>query len=368
MKFSCLQENLSKGLQIVSRAVSPKAPMPVLANIFLAVEDGRIKLAATNLETSIVTYIGASIQEEGALTVPARLLKDFVVNLPEGTISIHSEHDTLHVKSDKTKSKFNGINAREFPELPTMDFETNYFELDPQIFSITTGLIAFAAGTDDSRPVFTGVYLSLSGNDLTIASTDGFRLSERVIKITGEVKDFTAVVPAKTLMEISKIFSTSEQNVKLSLNENGNMLLFQSEDTYVSSIVLNGQYPDYKRIIPKEYVMDANFSAHDFVEALKLTNIFAKEGDSTIKVRFDPEGKIKINSMAEESGEHESEIAAEIEGELLDIAFNSKYLLDYFNNIKTERITMKTSGNVSPCLFLSEEHTEFIHIIMPKQI
>ncbi|NMB70242.1 DNA polymerase III subunit beta [candidate division WWE3 bacterium] len=368
MKISCLQENLAKGLNTVSRAVAAKAPMPVLGNILLATEDGRLKLAATNLETTVITYIGCSVQDEGSITVPARLLKEFVINLPAGTLSLSTEHDILHVKSDKTKSKFNGINADEFPELPSISFEKNYVEIDPKVFALTVSLVAFAAGSDDTRPIFTGVYINFDGENMTIASTDGFRLSEKILKTNGKAESFSAVVPAKTLLEISKIYSGAEQNVKMAVNTTGNMVFFHADDTFVTSIILDGQYPDYKRIVPKESVLNAIFSSQDFVEAVKLTNIFAKEGNNTIKVRFDPEGKIRINTLAEESGEHESEIAAEIEGELMEIAFNSKYLLDYLNNVKTEKITLKTSGNVSPCLFQSEENTEFFHIIMPMQI
>jgi len=368
MKISCLQENLVKGLNVVSKAVAPKAPMPVLGNILLATEDGRLKLAATNLETTIITYVGCSIQEEGSITVPARLLKEFISNLPAGTINLTTEHEILHVKSDKTKSKFNGINSDEFPELPTNTFEDNYVELDPKVFALTVSLVAFAAGNDDTRPIFTGVFINLENENMTIASTDGFRLSERVLKIQGESTNFSAVVPAKTLLEISKIYANAEQNIKMAVNGTGNMVFFHADDTFVTSIILEGQYPDYKRIVPKDSVLSAIFSSQDFVEAVKLTNIFAKEGNSTIKVRFDPEGKIRINTLAEESGEHESEIVAEIEGDLMEIAFNSKYLLDYLNNVKTEKIILKTSGNVSPCMFQSEENTEFFHIIMPMQI
>ncbi len=368
MKISCLQENLSKGLQTVSHAVATKAPMPVLGNILMATDDGRLKLAATNLETTIVTYVGCAIQEEGGVTVPARLVKEFVTNLPAGTINLVTENDTLHIKSDKTKSKFNGINIEEFPELPTITFDDNYVELDPKIFSLTVSLVAFAAGNDDSRPIFTGVYIKLEEGKLTIVSTDGFRLSEKVISSQGNAQNFSAVVPAKTLLEISKIYSGAEQNVKMRINDTGNMVLFHADDTYISSIILDGQYPDYKRIIPKETVLSAIFTSQDFIEAVKLTNIFAKEANNTIKIRFDPEGKIKINTLSEESGEHESEILAEVDGELMEIAVNAKYLLDFLNNVKSEKISVRTSGNVSPCVFESKDHPEFIHIIMPLQI
>jgi DNA polymerase III subunit beta len=260
------------------------------------------------------------------------------------------------------------MSAEEFPELPPMAFDKTYLELDPKIFALNVSLVAFAAGNDDSRPIFTGVMLSYTNGLLTIASTDGFRLSEKIVTLESKMENFSVIVPAKTLLEISKIFASSEETIKMGINAGGNMVLFEAGDTFVASIVLEGEYPDYKRIIPKDSILNASFSTQDFIEAVKLTNIFAKEGNNALKVRFDPEGKIKINSLAEETGEHESEIAAEVEGELIEIAFNAKYLLDYLNNVKTERIVFKTGGNVSPCMLTSEEYGEFIHIIMPMQI
>lgn len=368
MKFSCFQENLSKGLNIVGRAISVKAPLPILSNILIQTEENKIKLAATNLETTIITHIEASVSQDGGITVPAKLFRDFITGLSPSTIEAHTEDEILHVKSDKTKSRFNGIDAEEFPELPDIPSGKKFIELDPQIFDVIISLVAFASGTDDSRPIFTGVLLDYKDNYITFASTDGFRLSEKNLNLKSKMEDFNIVVPAKALVEVAKIFSASEEPIKFGLNESQNKAHFFAGDTFVSTSVLDGQYPDYQKIIPTDTVLSATFPTEEFLEAVRLTNVFAKEGNNAIKIRFDPEGYIKISSLAEETGEHESEISAEIEGDIIEIAFSSKYLLDYLNNVKTEKILFSTNGNISPCVLKSEENEDFVHIIMPMQL
>ncbi|NMB91302.1 DNA polymerase III subunit beta [candidate division WWE3 bacterium] len=368
MKLSCLQENLSKGLQTIMYSVPAKSSLPILSNVLIATENGRIKLSSTNLETAITTYVGASVEEEGSTTIPARLLKDFISNLPAGTINMQVKDEILAINSKTTKSKFNGSSAKDFPELPSFPKKSQVLEIDATTLNNAVNIVAFAAGTDTSRPVFTGIYFNYSKGKLTITSTDGFRLSEKILNMKGNVDDFSVVIPAKTIVEVAKIFVASQEPISFVLNQDENLALFKSEDTLIATRILDGQYPDYKKIIPSEHVVKAIFNSPEFTEAVRLTDIFAKESNNTIKIRFDPEGKIKITSLSEETGQHESNLNAEIEGELVEIAFNSKYLLDFLNNIKSEKINFASNGNVSPCVFTTEDQKDFIHIVMPMQI
>ncbi len=370
MKFTCLQENLSRGLQTVTRAVPVKSSLPILSNVLISTDNGRVKLSATNLETAITTFIGASVSEEGSITVPAKLLKDFVTNLSPSTIEAKLENDILHLHSKNTKSRFNGNNSGDYPELPSFPEKIETVSLDPKVFNDAISVVAFASGTDSSRPMFTGIFFNKVGDKLTIASTDGFRLSEKLVTLSNsQPKDFSVIIPAKTLLEVAKVFSTSAEPIRFALNKDENLALFQAEDTFIATRTIEGNYLDYQRIIPTSHQLKAVFSAVDFLEAVRLTNIFAKEGNSTLKIRLDPtKNIIKVNSLSEETGEHESEIPAELEGELLDIAFNSKYLLDFLGNVKTERICLTTNGNVAACVLKPEDHENFLHIIMPLQI
>ena len=371
MKFSSLQENLAEGLQIVSRAVPTKGPLPVLSNILISTEGGRIKLAATDLATTVTTYIGASVEKKGAITVPAKLLKDFITNLSPGTINVHLDDDIFHVTCNNSKSKFNSINAEDFPELPETAIDDPLVELDPKIFQEIINLVAFASGRDDSRPILAGVYISHQGDTTTIASMDGYRLSEKTLKLKGVKKDFTAVIPTKTLLEVARIFSKTEETIKFTLSENENQAMFSANDTLVSTRLLDGQYPPYQQVIPQNTTLEATFNTQEFMEAVRLTSVFVTSGETknAIKLVMDPDEEvIRVISLAEETGEHESRIPAEINGDLTEIAFNVKYLLDMLNNVKGEKMTLRTNGTTSPCIFESDSQKDYIHIIMPIQI
>ena len=369
MKFSTLQENLAKGIQTVSKALPTKGSLPILSNVLITAKDGKITLSTTNLETAIITNIGATIDEEGSITIPAKLLKEFVGTLSSGTVKAELKGQTLHLAANKTKSRFNGIGSQDYPQLPGVPKDADLMEITPADLTDAASVVAFAAGTDSSRPVFTGVLLIHKGSKLTIVATDGCRLSEKTIKVSGKAKkEFSTIIPAKTFMEVSRIFGAAEEPIKLVLNESENLTLFYTDDTMVATRILEGQYPDYKKIIPTETTMKATFPSEEFLQAVKLTNIFAKEANNPIKVRFDPAGEIRIVSLKEETGEHESILEAEVEGELMEIAFTSRYLLDFLSNIKSERIVVETGGNITPCLLKPQGHEEFLHLIMPVQL
>lgn len=368
MIFTCLQENLEKGLGIVSKAVPAKSSLPILSNVLISTENGRLKLAASNLETTISTYVGASIDKEGTITIPAKILKEFISNLSQSTLTGHLTNETLNLSSEKTKSKFNGTSSADYPELPVLPKDAKYLELNPQIFSSAILSVAFAASNDDSRPVFTGVLLSYKDGKLTIAASDGFRLSEHTIPASGTLEEVSTIIPAKTLMEIARIFGGAIEPVKFALNENENLAVFECEDTLVATRILDGQYPDYKRIIPTTSSVSAEFFTQELLEAVRLTNVFSKEQNNVIRLKIDPEGKIHVISSAQETGENQSQVNAEVEGSKLDMAFNSKYLLDFLTNAKGEKITLKANTATSPCIFKPTAEENFVHIVMPMQI
>jgi len=369
MKFSVLQEKLAKSLQTVHRAIPTKSSLPILTNVLIEAKDNTLYLSATNLETAIRTNIGVSVEEPGILAIPAKLLKEFVTSLNPGTLTAESKGTVLNLKSEKTKTKFSGVSAEDYPKLPETPTEGKYISIEPKILEKVSQMVSFAAGTDSARPVFTGIYLNYKKDTLTFAATDGFRLSEMTVKAEGTMEDTSIIIPAKTFAEISKIFSSSEEQVKIYLNSSDNLLLFAAEETLVATRVLDGQYPDYKRIIPQDSILSATFNTEDFAEAVKVTNIFAKESNNTIKLSFNPENHtIRVLSLAETTGESESTIPAEIEGEFIETAFNSKYLLDFLNNIKSAELNLKTNSTTAPCLLTSKEYKDFLHIIMPLQI
>jgi DNA polymerase-3 subunit beta len=369
MKFTCLQENLTKGVQTVYRAVPAKSPLPILSNILLHAKNNKLKLAASNMETTITTYVGASIDKDGAITVPARLIRDFVANLSPDTVDATLIDETLHLKSEKTKSHFNGITAEDFPDLPGFPEDKSFIELDPAAFTNAIASVAFAAGTDVSHPFYAGIYLEYAEKKLTFVGLDGFRLAIKTIDVDSEAEPFNTIIPAKTLVEVARIFSASEDTVKMVLSAGENLVIFGTEDTTIATRIIDGTYPNYKAVVPTEFSISATFAAQDFLDAVKLANVFAKTDDNkAVKMVLDTEGTIRISSLEEESGKHESEIAAEVTGNAVELTFNSKYLLDFLNNIKTEEVTITTSGAATPCKFAPVGHENFTHVIMPMQI
>lgn len=367
MKFTCLQENLSKGLGIVSKAVPIKTPLPILANILISAKKGRLQLSATNLDTTITTCVGASIEEDGIITVPAKILKNFITHLPPCTLSAWVEKDIFCVSAGKAQAKINGVNAHDFPELPTFSGK-DYLEISADEFVSAIGLVAFAAAGDDSRPIFSGLLLNYSSSDnmLTAAASDGFRLSEHVLRAKSSLQDFSVVLPAKTLLEIARIFS-GVATIKIALNEDDNLVLFEGEDTMAATRVLEGQFPDYKRIIPTESSLKAEFSVSELLEAVRLANVFSDTESNAVRLIFDPAGFITLSSATQETGEHSSSIDAVIEGNALEMSFNAKYLLDFLSNAKLDRIAFETKSGTSPGLLKGIEKEDFIHIVMPMQ-
>jgi len=369
MKFTCLQENLTNGLTKIYRAVPTKSELPILSNVLISAKDNTLTLSATNLSTTIVTNVGASIEEDGAITIPAKMLRDFIANLSSDTVEAILKDDILHITSDITKSRFNGVSAQDYPDLPEEKGDLEILEFDPQVFYKAVSSVSFCASLDDSRPVFTGIYVDYDGKTMTMAASDGFRLSETKITPNNKGGKFTAIIPAKTLMDVARVYTDSENPITFALDKNDNLIIFKQDDTLIATRVLNGEYPDYAKIIPENTTTRAEFFAHEFIEAVKLTDIFAKEADSALLLKINPKGTIEITASSQETGGHKSKFSADVESEEpVKIGFNSKYLLDFLNNIKSEKLVIRTNGDTSPCIFEPMEIENFIHIIMPMQI
>ncbi|HXK52392.1 DNA polymerase III subunit beta [Candidatus Nomurabacteria bacterium] len=374
MKFTCLRENLAKSLSVVSKAIPIKSTFPILSNVLISTHNGRIKLSATNTSTSITTYVGASIEEEGTITIPAKMLAEFISNLSSETVSAVLENNVLQVNAGRTKSKFNGVPSDDFPPLPELKNEYLSMELDQKVFSNAVMQVGFSVALDDSRPVFTGIMMSYSDGKLTLVSTDGYRLSERIVSLepvlAKESREFSVVIPAKTLVEVARTFASSEENIKVYVDEDESLCIFESGDTVISTRLLESSFPDYKAAIPQAGVVTANFASSDLLEAVKLTSVFVKGGSSgALKIAVDPETSLLSVSSAEaEFGHNDTSIPAEIQGESIELFFNFKYLLDFLNNIKYEKLTLVATGPDSACVLRSDEDSEFIYVMVPLQL
>jgi len=372
MKLSCLQENFNKGLGIVGRAVATRTTLPITNNVLLATDEGRLKLVATNLEMAISCWIGAKIEEEGAITVPARLLTEFVSSLPNDTIDIalSPRTKTLGLKCARFEARISGIDAKDFPPIPTIDEGiTTKIEVE----SITQGInhVAFAAATEESRPVLTGVCAQFEGDLLTLAAADGFRLAVSKLPITVPVSQKTEVIiPARTLSELNRLIAEQEEAVEIMLNPNKSQVLFRLKNIEMVSQLVQGTFPNYSQLIPQSYNTRVIVNIAEFLRATKTASIFARDGSGIVRLvitrgNAQAPGKLTVSARSEEIGDDTGEIDATIEGDEAKIAFNGKYLTDVLSVLHETQVALETTNPSSPGLIRPVGTDNYTHVVMP---
>ena len=331
MKLTCLQENLNRGLGIVGRAVATRTTLPITNNVLLATDDGRLKLVATNLEMAISCWIGAKIEEEGSITVPARLLTEFVSSLPSDTIAVNlsPQTKTLGLKCARFEARISGIDAKEFPPIPSVDEGTNT-EVEVEALRQAINQVVFAAATEESRPVLTGVCTQFEGNTLTLAAADGFRLAVFKMPIKNKVSEkIEVIIPARTLAELNRLIGDDEETVNITLNPNKSQVLFRLKSTELVSQLVQGTFPNYSQLIPKSYNTRVMVNVAEFLRATKTASIFARDGSGIVRLVVTPgsesnPGKLAVSARSEEIGDDVGEIDATVEGADAKIAFNGK--------------------------------------------
>lgn len=375
MRVSCLQENLAKGLSIVSRAVATRSTLPVLSNILLATDQSRLKLSATNLEISINCWVGAQVAQEGATTVPARLLSDLVSSLPPGRIDLEliTRTQTLNLKSGRFEANIKGIDAQEFPIIIVPE-ENERIHVEAELLRQVIDQVAFAAATDESRPVLTGVLMEVISDKLTLVAADSYRLSVRSIPLeSGPQHPLSVIVPARALQELRRIGAESDSLVEILISPNRNQVFFHIQDVDLVSQLMEGTFPDYKQIIPKSYNTRTTVNTQDFLKAVRMAFIFARDSANITRLQISPGGGVRpdhliIMASSSEHGDNVSELDATIEGAQLEIAFNARYLMDVLSVIDTAQVVLETRDLSSPGVIRPVGGGDFTHIIMPLHI
>ncbi|MEK7616554.1 MAG: DNA polymerase III subunit beta [Patescibacteria group bacterium] len=365
MKFSCLQQDLLPILQSVSRAVGIRSTLPVLDNILFSVEGKKLKVAATNLEIGVIRFIPVDVLEEGATTVPAKTLLELFSGMGQGKVTIESKDDLLSLQSGSFHAEINGIAASEFPAIPLS--KEGGITL-PKSVLLRSAEILFAAAVDEGRPVLTGVLTEVKDTKLDMVATDGFRLAHRQVAIPKTTGAFKSLIPRRTLEEILKILDESEvEEVEINLSENQNQIIFNIGSAVLSSRLIEGQFPAWEKIIPQNLVTRAVLEREEFLKAIKLAAVFAKN-EANIVVLTTKKGFLELKSSAKEIGSQENQVEAQTEGEELQIAFNAKFLMDALSNIPAAQLTMEFSGPLSASLIkpVGEEGLEFI--VMPVRL
>jgi DNA polymerase-3 subunit beta len=375
MKVSCLQENLAKGLSIVSRAVATRSTLPVLSNILLSTDESRLKLSATNLEVGVNCWIGAKVEMEGATTVPARLLVDFINSLPSERIDLGliTRTQTLNLKCGRFEANIKGIDAQEFP-LILVPEEDNRVSIDPDLLRQMIDQVAFAAATDESRPVLTGVLADFAPDRLTFAAADSYRLSVRSIALErGPEQPLSVIIPARALQELRRVSAETSKPVEMLVAPNRNQVFFRMEDVDLVSQLVEGTFPDYRQILPKNYATRTIVNTQDFLKAVRMAFIFARDAANVVRVQIIPNGdrgpgRLIVTATSAEHGDNISELDATVEGTPIEISFNARYLIDALGVIDTAQVALETRDPLAQGVLRPVGGGDFVHIIMPLHV
>jgi DNA polymerase-3 subunit beta len=375
MKVTVLQENLAHGISTVARAVSPRSTLPVLANILVATDEGRLRLSATNLEMGITCWIGAKIEEEGSTTVPARTFTDLISTMPNPQVSLSLDvrTQTLNVRSGASINDIKCIDAQEFPPLPVPDFE-NAIHINVADFKEMIQQVAFAASSDEARPVLMGVLVNVDKDTVTMAAADGFRLSVRKAVLSSAVtQSVSAIVPARALLELARVASDGEQMIQMVLPKGRGQVVFRVKDVELVSQLIDGTFPDYQQIIPRSYKSRTLVSTASLLKASKQAEIFAREGSNVVRLNIKNSGElqpgeVEISAHSEETGSNETIVEASVDGIPLLIAFNVKFLREVLEVIKSPNVVIETSAANAPGVVRPVGDDHFLHVIMPMHL
>jgi DNA polymerase-3 subunit beta len=376
MKASVPQEKLAHGLNLVSRAVATRSTLPVLANILIASDEGRLKLSATNLELGITTWIPARVEQHGTTTVPARTFQDLVNTLPaeQVMLSLDARTQTLNVRGGTSTNDIKCIDAQEFPPLPSPDFD-GAMQLKVADFKEMIQQVAFAASADEARPVLMGVLMQVEKDKLTLAAADGFRLSVRKATLPkAAASALTLIIPSRSLTELARVAPDGEEMVEMAVPKTRNQVIFRVKDVEVTSQLIDGTFPDYQQIIPRKYGTRTLVSTASMLKACKQAEIFAREGSNVARLNIKSgggkttPGELEISATSEETGKNETVVEATVDGGGVLIAFNVKFLREALEVIKTPNVAIEMSAANAPGVLRPVGDDQFLHVIMPMHL
>jgi DNA polymerase III subunit beta len=362
-----MQENLARGLSVVSRAVSARSTLPVLANVLLKTEDAGLKLTATNLEIGITYWVPGKIDADGATTVPAKLLTDLVASLQGGDrIDLElGPGETLDLRCGRFESHLKGIDADEFPAIQTAgDRPTT--RIAQNVLRQALAETAFAAASDEARPILTGVLARFEGDSLTLAAADNYRIAVKTISILDPVADTSVVIPARALNELARVLADTDDTVEVVLAQARNQILFHLEGIDLVSRLIDGQFPNYQQILPKSHTTRAVLDREELLRAVRPAALIAHESANIVKLQVESDGAAGITvSASAEVGDHVGQVEAAVEGDGTTIAFNARYLNDVLTNVNAEQFALELNGPLSPGVFRPVGDDKYVHVVMP---
>lgn len=360
MKLQVTQENLSKALGSVARVASSRGTLPILSNVLLKTVDGRLSIAATNLDIAITHYIGSKVSKDGSITVPARLMQDFVSSLPSGVIELKLDDQKLHINAEKYNSIINGVSADDFPVMPAIADGKTWKVPGKQLKQALQQVVVAASG-DEARPVLTGVYWHTHEGKLYMVATDSYRLAEKSLVSVNQEVDL--LIPATALQDLLRVLGDFEDDVVVTHDDQ--QVLFTVGDVELVTRLIEGKYPDYKKLIPRSFTSSAVLKKAELTNITKVSSLFARESAGSVTINLDADEQlVSIRSIASQIGENTASATATITNEG-DITLNSRYILDALHAFSGEDVQIAFNGKLEPCVMSDPKVSDYIHIVMP---
>lgn len=373
MKVSILQDTLAKGLNIVKPAVSPRSTLPVLMNVLLATEDGRLRISATNLDLVISSWQEANIEIDGSITVPMRTFGDLVNALSPERVDLERPADSnkMRVTCGSNTAHIHTIPADEFPMIPEPGDNDQVLPIPAHEMRSMIRQVAFAAANDDTRPILGGVLMEYDGTTLTMAAADGFRLAIRKLELSLSFEPFSLAIPSNALKEVERISSDEEHEIRMVIPPEQRQVMFYMSNAAIVAQVLDGAFPDYGQIIPASYSTRTEMDRFEFLRACKRADIFAREVANHVEMHIQPHdsalGTVTVNATAADKGDNEGVLSAHVEGDEVEVAFNVRYFLDVLNVLEDDRIWLETVDARSPGVIRPVNGDAYIYIVMPMR-
>jgi DNA polymerase-3 subunit beta len=362
-----MQENLARGLQVVSRAVPSRSTLPVLNNVLLRTEDGGLKLTATNLEIGMTYWVPGKIDVGGSTTTPARLFTDIVAGLPANEVVCLElqAQETLHIQAGPFETRVKGIDAEEFPAIPTAGDKPTT-RIAQKLLREALGEVTFAAATDEARPILTGVLAKFEGTTLTLAAADNYRIAVRTIDVLDPVEDTSVVIPARSLEALGRVLSDTDEPVQLVLSPARNQILFHIDGVDLVSRLIDGQFPNYQQVMPKSWTTKAIVDRDRLLQAVRLASFIVSNTANIVKLHIGREAAAGLTvTSAADIGDNQGEIDAQVEGDGTTIAFNARYLIEVLANVPVDQFSLELNGPLSPGVFRPVGAEQYVHVVMP---
>ncbi len=364
MKFLCEKGKLQEAISIVQKAITGKSPMPILEGILIIAKNSSLTLITSDIDLSIETKVEADVIDNGTIVVDAKIFGEIIRKLPNAEITVETkENNIINIHCEKSDFDLVHMNGDDFPNIPVID-ENMMFSLPQGTLKNMIRGTSFAVAQDETRPILTGILFEVKDKVLNLVALDGYRLALRSEFIDNDTT-ISTVIPGKTLNEVSKILEDSEEITNITFTSNH--ILFNLGITRIISRLLEGEFIKYESIIPQEHKMKVIINKQELLGCIERASLMAKEGNSNL-IKFDIHGDNLVITSNSQLGKVKEEVTINLQGEDLQIAFNSKYLIDVLKIIDEEEITMEFTSSVSPCVIKNKENKNYRYLVLPVRL